>query len=171
MEDVDTSGVQFTGETLSLTGVECSVPQGWLRVTPSSAMRTAQFRLPTADNEPEDAEVVITHFPNMKGMDENNLRRWYGQFTQPDGTSTVDRTRKAVYQLNRVTVTLVDIPGTMSVGPMMGGGGDKENYRMLAAIIDHPAGPHFFKLTGPADGVERWKASGVAFLKSVRVKK
>ena len=87
MADVDTSGIQFTDQPLSLAGLECAVPEGWGREQPSSGMRKAQFRLAKADNEPEDVEVVITHFPNMKGMDDSNLRRWYGQFTQPDGRS------------------------------------------------------------------------------------
>lgn len=171
MAEVDISGIEFMDETLTLDGLECSIPVGWQRETPGSGMRKAQFRLAKADNEPEDVEVVITHFPNMKGMDESNLRRWYEQFTQPDGRPTVEAARQAVYQLNRVAVTLVDIPGTMSTGTMMSGGETKENYRMLAAIIDHAQGPHFLKLTGPAGGVDRWKASGVAFLKSIRVKK
>lgn len=171
MADVNTSDIQFTDEHFSLAGLDCPVPVGWRREEPSSGMRKAQFRLAKADNEPEDVVVVITHFPGMKGMDDNNLRRWYGQFTQPDGRPTVEAVEKATYQLDGVVVTLVDIPGTMSAGsPMMGGGAAKKNFRMLAAIIDHARGPHFLKLTGPADGVERWKASGVAFLKGIKVK-
>lgn len=171
MADVDTSGVGFTDERFSLTGLDCPIPVGWKREQPSSGMRKAQFRLAKADNEPEDVVVVITHFPGMKGMDDNNLRRWYGQFTQPDGRPTVESVHKTTYQLEGVVVTLVDIPGTMGGGSsMMGGGATKENYRMLAAIIDHAQGPHFLKLTGPSAGVERWKASGVAFLKGIKVK-
>ena len=171
MADVDTSGVEFTDEHFSLAGIDCRVPAGWVREQPSSGMRKAQFRLAKADNEPEDVVVVITHFPGMKGMDDNNLRRWYGQFTQPDGRPTVERVRKTTYQLDGIVVTLVDIPGTMSaMSSKMGGGAIGKNYRMLAAIIDHAQGPHFLKLTGPSAGVERWKASGVAFLKGIKVK-
>ena len=77
---------------------------------------------------------------------------------------------KANYQIGQVSVTLVDIRGTMKAGPpMMASSARKENYRMLAAIVDHPKGPHFFKLTGPATVVERFKPSAAAFLKSAKV--
>lgn len=177
MADVDITGVKFADAGLTVTGVSFSVPQGWVTEDPGmnpgspALSRKAQFRLPKADNEPEDAEVAITHFPNMKGMDDMNLERWYGQFKQPDGRPTAEVATKAVYALGDVTVTLVEIPGTLlSGGQMMGGAGpEKANYRQLAAIVDHPKGPHFFKLTGPAAVVERYKASAVAFLKSAKM--
>jgi len=176
MNDVDTSGVRFVEGPLTLAGVSFSIPVGWERVAPStasgmiSATRKAQFRLPKTDNEPEDVTIAITHFPGMKGMDEANLARWYGQFTQPDGRPTVSVATRLDVELDGASFKLVDIPGTMgSAGPMMGGGGSKKNYRMLAAIIDHAEGPHFLKATGPSVGVERWKSSIVAFLKSAKV--
>lgn len=176
MEDVDISGVRFTDARLTLTGISTPIPEGWVREdvgmnpqTPGLS-RKAQFRLPKADNDAEDALVAITHFPGMKGMDEANLRRWYAMFRQPDGRPTVAVVRKAVYQVGQVSVTLVDIPGTMQTGRRMGGRSEpKENYRMLAAIVDHAKGPHFVKVTGPADVIERWKPSVVAFLKRFTV--
>ncbi|MEE9295372.1 MAG: hypothetical protein V3W34_10485 [Phycisphaerae bacterium] len=176
MADVDISGVQLTEARLTLTGIGFSIPQGWVSQDPGmttssfALSRKAQFRLPKADNEPEDAVVAITHFPNMKGMDQANLQRWYGQFEQPDGRATVEVATRAEYRIGEVLITLVDIPGTMrSGGPMMGGGPRKENFRMLAAIVNHKQGPHFVKVTGPAAVVERFKPSVVAFLKSVQV--
>lgn len=176
MTEVDLSGVEFTDESVDLEGIALKVPQGWDRQKSQSATGRfastgkVQFSLAKAGDEAEDSTIAITHYPGMKGKDEDNLRRWYGQFTQPDGRPTAGVTTKAEYQIGQVSVTLVDIPGTMQGGgPMMGGGPAKENYRMLAAIINHPNGPHFFKLTGPTDGVERWKCSAVAFLKSVKI--
>ena len=176
MEDIDTSGVTFADARLTLTGISFSIPQGWVRQDPGmnpqspGLSRKAQFRLPKADNQAEDAGVAITHFPNMKGMDEANLQRWYGQFVQPDGRPTVEVATHANYQIGEVSVTLVDIAGTMKAGPpMMGSGRTQENYRMLGAIINHAKGPHFVKVTGPAPVVERWKPSVAAFLKSVKV--
>jgi hypothetical protein len=124
--------------------------------------------LPSEGDDVGDVEMVVTHFPNMKGMDDANLRRWYGQFSQPDGSSTAAASERADFEVDDdIQVTLVDIPGTMSTGGMMGGAvTTKQDYRMLAAIINHPAGPHFVKVTGPADAVERWKPATVAFLKS-----
>jgi len=178
MPEVDITGVAMTDTAVELQGLTARLPDGWVKEEPGggggmfATSREAQFRLAKADNDPEDVEVVITHFPGMRGMDDANLQRWYAQFKQPDGGSTAAAGFRTDFQADQdVVVTLVDVSGTMAGGgPMMGGGGQKENYRMLAAVINHPKGPHFVKATGPRAGVERWKASVVAFLKSAKVK-
>jgi hypothetical protein len=179
MPDVDTSGIKMSDAPVTLTGLSFSLPVGWVRENPGmnqsapSMSRKAQFRLAKTDDEPQDAIVAITHFPRMKGpeMDRMNIARWTGQFSQPDGKRTEEVSTLTQWESGGVKVTLVDIPGTMTGGggPMMGGGPAKKNFRMLAAIVDHPKGPHFIKVTGPANVVERYKASVVAFLKSAKV--
>ncbi len=170
MPEVDTSGVKMSDKRTILTGVSFANPDGWIGEKPVGMSRVAQFRLPNADNDGEDAQVVVTHFPGMKGMDDANLVRWYGQFTQPDGRPSASAAFRSVFGQGGVSITLIDISGTMGAGgPMMGGGTDKPNYRMLAAIVDHGKGPHFVKITGPVAVVEQWKASAVAFLKSAKV--
>lgn len=176
MEDVDISGVKFTQEVVDLDGITLNVPEGWVRAESQrasgrfAAAGKVQFRLPKTEDEPEDVTITVHHYPLMKGMDEANVDRWLSQFTQPDGRPTVEVATQAKYQLGEVLVTLVDIPGTMHPGGGMGGGPAKENYRMLAAVINHPNGPHFFKLKGPADAVQRSKPSAVAFLKSAKIR-
>lgn len=176
MPPVDTTGVKLTDVSLVLTGISFRIPEGWQKQEPAmnpqmpGSSRKAQFRLPKSDKEPEDVEVAMTHFPEMKGKDDLNLQRWYDQFSQPDGRSSAEAAAKMEFQAGSAAVILIDVSGTMKGGaPMMGGGAAKDGYRMLAAIVNHPKGPHYFKLTGPAAGVERWKASAVAFLKSVTV--
>ncbi len=167
--DVDTSAVTMSDKRTVLTGVSFANPEGWIVQKPVGMSRVAQFSLPNADNSGEGAVVAVTHFPGMKGLDEQNLLRWYGQFSQPDGTPSASAAYKGTFSQDGVDVTLIDISGTMrGGGPMMGGGSDKPGYRMLAAIVDHGKGPHFVKITGPAAVVEQWKASAVAFLKSAK---
>ncbi len=176
MEDVDISGVKFTQEVVDLNGITLTLPEGWVRdESPRASGQFAaagkvQFRLPKTEDEPEDVTITVHHYPLMKGMDAANVDRWLSQFIQPDGRSTVEVATQADYQLGEVSVTLVDIPGTMRPGAGMGSGPAKENYRMLAAVINHPNGPHFFKLKGPADAVQRSKPSAVAFLKSAKIR-
>ena len=43
----------------------------------------------------------------------------------------------------------------------------KPNFRMLAAIVETPAGNYFFKLTGPLKTVESAKATYFGLLDSV----
>ena len=177
MPEVDISGVKMTDTKVDLTGIRMTVPEGWVDEGPAStggmmaAARKAQFRLPKAEGDPEDLMVAVTYFPNMKGMDDSNLLRWYGQFRQPDGSSTAAASFRADFQVGEdIMVTLVDISGTMASGGMMGRAGKpKENHRMLGAIINHPQGPHFIKVTGPSTAIERWKPSTMAFLRSAEI--
>ncbi len=176
MPTIDTSDVVMTGDRAELDGVSFVVPEGWLREEIEqggmfSSSSKVQFRLSGSDNVGEDVIVAITHFPGMRGMDEANLDRWFGQFQQPDGRPTKEVSLRSDFEAGGTAITVVDIPGVMSGGGAMSGGGggeDKPGYRMLAAIVNHAKGPHFFKMTGPAESVDRWQRSALAFLKSVK---
>jgi hypothetical protein len=173
MAPVDTSEVGMTADRVMLSGVSFTKPEGWVKEEPGTMSRKAQFRLAKADNEVEDCEVVITHFPTMKGeeMDRMNIQRWLGQFSRADGGDISEHARIARMESGAVKLTAVDVSGNMGASPMSGIPTAQENYRMIAAIVDHADGPHFVKLTGPIDGVERWKASMFAFLQSATANK
>ncbi len=66
-------------------GLAWTAPEGWRSVPPSSSMRVAEWALAKADGDPEDASLVVFHFPGTGGSVQANLDRWYTQFEQPDG--------------------------------------------------------------------------------------
>jgi len=162
-----------------LDGITLQIPQGWIPETvpvnmsmPGMAPK-AVFRLPAAQTAGEDLHVRVTHFPRMKVSDEMNLRRWYGMLVQPDGRSTEEVATVERFEIGTVQIVLADIPGTVeAIGPRAGMDGPvrpaKPGRRMLAAIIKHDHGPHFVKMLGRAEDVERWRESFVACLKSVK---
>ena len=43
----------------------------------------------------------------------------------------------------------------------------KPEFHLKAAVVETPAGPYFFKLTGPTRTVEAWDERFVALLESV----
>lgn len=156
----------------ALDGITFKVPEGWVFEVPSgpSALPDlapkASFRLPAVEGDPEDVLVRITHFPGMKGLDEMNLERWCGMFTQPDGRATREVAIEERFEANGVNFIVVDVPGTMNAASATGE--PKADWRMIAAIVNHDRGPHFVKATGPAGSVEHWKGSILAYLKSVQ---
>jgi hypothetical protein len=92
------------------------------------------------------------------GTVQANIDRWYGQFTQPDGSETKTKATTKKLELAGCKVTLVDIPGTYKDspgGPFAGGRiVERPDYRMLAAIVETPdRGNHFLKFYGPAKTV------------------
>jgi hypothetical protein len=93
------------------------------------------------------------------GSVEANVDRWYGQFSQPDGSATKDKATMKKVKIAGSSVTLVDVSGTykdMPGGPFAGGKAiERPGYRMLAAIVETSgAGNYFLKFYGPAATVE-----------------
>lgn len=126
-------------------------PAAWERVRPKSGMVETEFAIPGAPGEAPGRLTVM----GAGGTVEANVERWQGQFTQPDGSATKDRTATKAFAVAGCDVTLVDIAGTfkdMPGGPFAGGQAvERAGYRMLAAIIETPdRGNYFLKLTGPA---------------------
>ena len=70
------------------------VPSGWVEQTPGSRMRRAQFALPRESGDSEDGELTVFYFGmGQGGSTDANIRRWIGQVSQPDGSSSRDKAK------------------------------------------------------------------------------
>ena len=159
------------GTTLKLTGLTMTVPEGWVeeKVEPTPMGPKAIYRIPKLDAAGEDGMVRITHYPNMKGKDKDdmNIDRWLGQVSKPDGQPLTRSDAKiTTTEVGPVRLTVVDLSGSAK---MTMRDTAKPNQRMIAAIVDHPQGPHFVVSAGPAASMEKWAAQIDAFLKSAKV--
>ena len=146
-------------------------PAEWIEEAAASPMRVAQFRLPRVPGDPEDGELVVFYFGGSGGTVEANLQRWIGQMEQPDGRSSFEVASTTAFEANGLDVTLLDVPGTYvaAVRPGAAERFEKPDFRLLAAVVATPAGPWFFKLTGPTRTIGRWDAAFEAFLREARV--
>jgi hypothetical protein len=152
------------------TGLKFTAPPGWIFEKPASSMRQAQYRLPRADGDSEDAEMVVYYFQGGGGGVQANIDRWIGQFSQANGSPAGDSAKVTKKEVNGIPVTTVDVSGTYSggMGPMGQSAESKANYRMLAAVLEAGNGPWFFKLTGPAKTVAKWMPSFESFVDSIQ---
>jgi hypothetical protein len=143
-----------------------TTPADWIAEKPSSSMRKAQYRLPKAAGDAEDAELIVFYFGGSGGGVQANIDRWIGQFSKPDGSPVTDaKTGKKT--IHGIPVTTVDVSGTY-VGGMGSDTKTQNNYRMLGAVAESTSGPWFFKLTGPAKTVARWEAGFHSLLDSMQ---
>jgi hypothetical protein len=158
-------------QTVDLGAVTLAADPAWQTVTPSSSMRKAQFALPRVADDAEDAELAVFYFgAGQGGSVEANLQRWYGQFIQPDSSPSAEKAKTANEVVDGMNLTMVDLSGTY-VGSMMPGMQEeqnKPNFRMLAAVLETPQGPYFFKLVGPEKTVAHWADSFSEFVKSAK---
>jgi len=163
------TGGGFTpGSAASLT---FQPPSGWTAETPTSRMRRAQYRLLRVAGDPEDAEMVVFYFPGQGGSVQSNIDRWVGMFAKADGSAASGDAKTDKKTINGLSVTTVDVEGVYTnqpMGPMAGASGPKPDYRMLAAIVETPGGPWFFKLTGPKQTVGKWKGSFDEFVQTIK---
>ena len=160
-----------SGQTLSLAGVTMTIPDGWASqpVRRSVMGPKAIFHMPDATDSAEKAVARVTHFPGMKGKDERNIERWISQVKHPQGRAmTRDDATIAVTELGEVKLTVVDISGVVDTS-VDGSGAGEPDQRLIAAIVDHPKGPHFIKISGTVSAVKQWEASIDAFLKSAAI--
>ena len=158
-------GAKAEAET-DFDGLRLTPPEGWQPFNPASNRGftpIAAFVLPHVEGDTEDATARLTHFPAMKNTPvEANLDRWYGQIAQPDGKPTKDVAKVEEFEANGVKVTLADMTG------LIPGQGDA-TWRMMAAVIEHPKGPHFLKVVGPEKTMDKWADSVVQYLKSAQI--
>lgn len=133
-------------------GVQYDAPAGW--VSEPKPMRTANYRIPAAAGDRHDGEMAVYYFgPGQGGGVEANVRRWLGQFVNPDGTALAPGAADRIDQVvNGLRVTVLDVRGTylFKPFPMAPRATPMPGYRMLAAIVQGPDAPIFFKLTAAA---------------------
>jgi hypothetical protein len=154
---------------LSAAGLTYTAPSGWKPVATSSSMRVAQFAVPRAAGDAQDAELVVYYFGGAGGTIEANIERWVGQMQQPDGKPSSAVAKRQSRTINGLRVTLVDVPGTY-VAEMTPGSPQRHNspnFHLRAAVIETTNGPYFIKLTGPAKTIAASEKSFEAFLTSV----
>ncbi len=157
--------------TFAHEGIAFDVPEGWVSepVGPGAMGVAASYQLPKAESDEEGASVRISHYPNMKGMDEMNINRWVGQMKKPDGSScTREDATITTEDLGSIRLTIVDLTG--SLAGMMGSGPTKANQRMIAVIVDHANGPHFVRVAGDTATVAKSHDAILSFVRGVRAK-
>ncbi len=132
-------------------GVATRVPDGWVSETPASSMRLAQYAIPAAHGG-EGASLAV--FAGNMGSVDDNVSRWIGQVSQPDGSDSASKARRwEAASEGGLAATFVDVSGTFSGGMGMGGEGAVADYRVLGAIVNTGSTFLYLKLTGPGNEV------------------
>lgn len=148
------------------------VPPGWVEEERTSSMRVAQYRLPKAPGDTEDASLVLYYFGQGQGGSvAANIDRWIAQMKQSDG-SAVRGAKDEHLVANGLKVTTVDLSGTYVAETAPGSGtfNNKPGYRLRAAVVETPNGPYFVKLVGPEKTVTHWNDSFLSYINSFEFK-
>ena len=153
--------------------VSYKVPEGWTVEKPTSEMRLAQYKLPKATGDSEDALLVVFYFgPGQGGTPQANIDRWVNQVKQPDGSPSQNKAKTETVTVNGLQVSTVDVKGTYSGGMSQDSAPKDPNsiYRLRGAVIETPKGSYFVKLTGPEKTVGHWDQAFTDYIKSFEFK-
>jgi hypothetical protein len=165
---------QQSNATQSVSGdFHFKAPDTWTAEKASSSMRVAQYKLPKAEGDKEDASLVLYYFgATQGGTAQANIDRWISQIEQPDGSSSKDKAKTETTTVNGLNLTTVDVTGTYTAEMAPGSKTfhDDDNYRLRAAVVETPKGNYFVKLAGPAKTVAHWDQTYNDYLKSFEFK-
>ena len=156
--------------TAAQAGLTFTPPSAWQTRPAASSMRVAEFVVPRAAGDSEDAEVIIYYFGGRGGPVDANVDRWIGQMQQPDGSASKEKARREKLTINGLTVTTVDVAGTYiaEVRPGATERHNKPDFRLRAAVIETARGPYYIKMTGPAKTMAAADADFKKFLATLR---
>lgn len=130
--------------------LEFRAPGAWKKTTPKSRIVEVEYEVPAAKGDEVPGRLTVM---GAGGSIEANIDRWIGQFDQPGGGDTKEKTKIEKFKVSGQDVQCVDIAGTYKDNPAPFAGGKpvlRENYRMLAAIVQtKEAGNYFLKFYGP----------------------
>jgi hypothetical protein len=144
------SGQEASKFSVAEGKLEFKAPSTWTKKMPKSRIIDVEYEAPAAKGDETPGRFTVM---GAGGTIEANVDRWIGQFDQPDGGNTKDKAKIEKLKVSGQDVHWVDLSGTYkdSPGPFAGGKPVmRENYRMLAAIIQTKKdGNYFLKLYGP----------------------
>lgn len=160
----------FAGD-VELGGMKSKTPATWKEEEPTSNMRLTQFKLPKAEGDTEDAELIIFFFKAGSGSAEDNLKRQLAKFKPLEGKDKVEAKVDKI-KVGKLEAPYQDITGnylkkTRPFDPA-DKGVEKTNYRQLYVILLTDSGDFYPTLIGPAKTVEKHKKDFDDWLKNFK---
>jgi hypothetical protein len=150
-------------DNFEVGGLKFKRPSEWQWVPVQSSMRKAQLAVPGL-GAAKGAEITFFHFGPSGGGDlDSNIQRWLRQFQSSPGVEKVESKT-----LGGRKTTLVTTEGTFSAGMPGQAATPMENYALLGAIVEDPAGNIFVKMTGPRETVQAARGKFLEFLEAAK---
>ena len=149
----NTKPAMATDAESTVAGIGWQKPARW-EMQGKRPMRVATYRVPRAGRDAEDGECVVFYFgAGQGGGVDANIQRWVGQMKNPGGEELEPAMVRENMEIGGLKVTKLDVHGTFmySPRPMSPQKIPKPDHRMLAAVVEGPEGPVFFKLVAPKD--------------------
>ena len=158
-------------EEVEIAGMKSTTPKEWKQEEPSSNMRLTQFKLPKAEGDKEDAELIIFFFKGGSGSADDNLKRQLAKFKPGEGKDKVEAKVEKI-KVGKIEAPYQDITGTYLKKDRpfdpAAKAVEKANFRQLYVVLITDSGDFYPTLVGPAKTVEKHKKDFDAWLKNFK---
>jgi hypothetical protein len=154
------------GTVVELAGMKSTTPADWKEEKPTNAMRLMQFKLPKAEGDKEEAELVFFVFPGGSGTVKQNLDRQLAKFAEEGRTDKVDKVK-----VGEIEATYQDVSGTLKkkAFPMATDFTLVKDMRQLYVVFEaKDQKQYYMTLLGPKATLEKQKKSFDEFLKNFK---
>ncbi|MFO0910232.1 MAG: hypothetical protein U0794_18130 [Isosphaeraceae bacterium] len=150
-------------------GLKFEAPATWKSTPPQSQMRRAQLKIEPVKGDEDPAELIVFAFPGGAGTVDANVERWQRQFRDKEGNPP--RAEVKVVKGKNVESTRVEIAGHYfpSNFPGQPKQPDRENYRLLGAIVLTDDTGYFLRLVGPEKTITAAKPAFDKLMESFKV--
>lgn len=163
-------GADQPTKTVNAGGLSFKAPESWISVPTKSPMRRAQLKVEPVAGDDYPAMLVVYAFPGGAGSVEANLKRWQSQFKDADGNPP--KIESKTVKGKNIEVTRVETAGHYKPGafPGMAPEPERDNARMLVAIVSTPKLSYYLKMIGPDKTMTALKPSFDVLIASLEVK-
>ncbi len=151
---------------VEIAGMKSKTPDSWKEEPTTSEMRLAQFKLPKADGDDEDAQLIIFYFKGGSGTPEQNMQRQLAKFSGKPEVK-VDKIKVGSHEAPIQDITGTYLQKKRPFDPA-DKGVEKANYRQLYVPLATDKGDYYPTLVGPAKTVEKHKKEFEEFLKNFK---
>jgi hypothetical protein len=163
------------GTTVEWAGLKSTTPDTWKEETPSSNLRKAQFKLPKAEGDAEDAELAVFALPGG-GEVQVNLARQEKKFEIPAGKKPEEAIKTEKTKVGTNEAMYQDIQGTLlkKFPPFDPNAKITKvaDYRQLYVVFEAKSGDttvlYSMTLLGPAKTVEKHKKAFDEWVKNFK---
>jgi hypothetical protein len=145
---------------VDLDGMKAKAPPAWVAEEIPDDLRNfryKQFRLPKAEGDKDDAELVISK--GKFGKTEDNLKRWKDTFVPPEGKKIDDIVKQSKVKIGDFDAVMLELEGTYKGREKPSDPSSKlvlkPDYRFTGIILDTKNETFYFKFTGPAKTFEK----------------
>jgi hypothetical protein len=154
---------------VEIAGMKSKTPDGWVEGK-AGDMRLAAYKLPKAEGDDTDGELVVFYFKGGSGSVKDNFKRQLNRYKAEEGKELDVKESKT--NVGKIESPMQVITGTYieKFPPFDPKAKEtpKPGYKQLYVVTLTESGDYYFRLNGPAKTIAKHEKDFMEFLKNFK---